>query len=75
MSLTDEVIWKECRWSSLQVKVENNAFILSASFLSREVAQMDKDQNTQTFDKSVIRDSHDDTQSNFQKAKGTFDLV
>lgn len=75
MSLTDEVIWKECRWSGLQVKVENHAFILSALFLSREVAQIDKDQNTQTFDKSEIRDSHDDTQSNFQEVKGTFDLV
>lgn len=75
MSLTDEVIWKECRWSGLQVKVENNAFILSALFLNRELAQIDRDQNTPTFAKSKLRDSHDDTQSNFQKVKGTFDLV
>ena len=45
--------------------------------LTGEVAQMDRDKKkiNKKFDRTEIRDSHVDTQSNFQKVKGIFDLV
>lgn len=61
------------------IKVENAAYFCHDSqvkwheWTDRKTTKQKK--NNKTFNGSEIRDSRDDSQSNFQKAKGTFDLV